>query len=197
MNDPTEAIRREMLAEINAEPGSRAALEAQHGQVWDTDQLQQEFEVVGFFGPARRRPAQVRLRQGLADVPAPSPFLLWVPARVTGSVCGADVALLCRPRLSDVRDLQWRNAPMPKYEIEQFEIYVLKYRVEANSAAEAIQKLFDGESEPVDEPEYVGTAEDMGLPVEENLGLADDLRALGMSVDDDVIPSICSIKEIE
>jgi hypothetical protein len=28
MNDPTESIRREMVAEINAEPGSRAALEA-------------------------------------------------------------------------------------------------------------------------------------------------------------------------
>jgi hypothetical protein len=58
MSDPTEAIRREMLAEINAEPGSRAALEAQHGQVWDTDQLRDEFEVIGFLAPfvvARRK----------------------------------------------------------------------------------------------------------------------------------------------
>lgn len=36
MSDPTEAIRRQQVAEINAEPGSREALEAQHGQVWDT-----------------------------------------------------------------------------------------------------------------------------------------------------------------
>ena len=58
MSDPTESIRREMVAEINAEPGSRAALEAKHGQVWDTDQVQQEFEVVGFMAPlvvVRRR----------------------------------------------------------------------------------------------------------------------------------------------
>jgi len=51
MNDPTESIRREMLAEINAEPGSRAAVEAKHGQVWDTDQLRDEFEVIGFLAP--------------------------------------------------------------------------------------------------------------------------------------------------
>jgi hypothetical protein len=51
MNDPTEATRREMVAEINAEPGSRAALETKHGQVWDTDQLRDEFEVIGFMAP--------------------------------------------------------------------------------------------------------------------------------------------------
>jgi hypothetical protein len=49
MNDPTEAARRERLAEINAEPGSREALEAQYGQVWDTRQLAQDFEVIGFL----------------------------------------------------------------------------------------------------------------------------------------------------
>ncbi len=37
MNDPTEAARRERLAEINNEAGSREALERQHGQVWTTD----------------------------------------------------------------------------------------------------------------------------------------------------------------
>jgi hypothetical protein len=58
MSDPTESIRREMLAEINAQPGSREALEVQHGQVWDTDQLCQDFEAIGFMAPlvvVRRR----------------------------------------------------------------------------------------------------------------------------------------------
>ena len=58
MSDPTESIRREMVAEINAEPGSRADLEAKHGQVWDTDQVRNEFEVIGFLAPlvvVRRR----------------------------------------------------------------------------------------------------------------------------------------------
>ena len=51
MNDPTEPYRRQRLAEINAEPGSRETLEARYGQVWDTQQLAQDFEVVGFMAP--------------------------------------------------------------------------------------------------------------------------------------------------
>ena len=58
MSDPTEAIRREMVAEINADPGSRQALEAKHGQVWSTDEMCEEFEAIGFMAPivvVRRR----------------------------------------------------------------------------------------------------------------------------------------------
>ncbi len=51
MSDPTESIRRERLAEINTEPSPREALEAQYGQVWDTQQLGQAFEVIGFMAP--------------------------------------------------------------------------------------------------------------------------------------------------
>ena len=51
MTDPTEAVRRERLVEINAEPGSREALEAQHGRVWDTSELQEEYQVLGFLAP--------------------------------------------------------------------------------------------------------------------------------------------------
>jgi hypothetical protein len=63
MNDPTEAARRERLVEINAEPGSREALDAEHGQVWNTEQLTQEFEVLGFLAPlvvVRRRAGGVK-----------------------------------------------------------------------------------------------------------------------------------------
>ena len=58
MSDPTELSRRQRLSEINAEPGSRAALEAQYGQVWTTDELTDEFEAIGFLAPflvVRRR----------------------------------------------------------------------------------------------------------------------------------------------
>ena len=51
MSDPTEAIRREMVKKINAEPGSREALEAEHGQVWDTQEMQEEFQAQGFGAP--------------------------------------------------------------------------------------------------------------------------------------------------
>ncbi len=58
MNDPTETIRRERLAEINIVPGSREALEAKYGQVWDTGELTEEFQAIGFMAPlvvVRRR----------------------------------------------------------------------------------------------------------------------------------------------
>ena len=51
MHDETEAIRREQVAEINSDPSSRESLEAKHGQVWDTKELQQDFEVLGFLAP--------------------------------------------------------------------------------------------------------------------------------------------------
>ena len=49
--DPTEALRRARVAEINADPGSREALEAQYGQVWDTSKMQEEFTALGFGAP--------------------------------------------------------------------------------------------------------------------------------------------------
>lgn len=51
MNDPTEQARRELVDAINVEPGSREALEAKHGQVWDTGELQRDFEVMSFMAP--------------------------------------------------------------------------------------------------------------------------------------------------
>jgi hypothetical protein len=58
MTDPTETIRRERLAEINAEPGSREALETRYGKVWTTQELAADFDVIGFMAPlavVRRR----------------------------------------------------------------------------------------------------------------------------------------------
>jgi hypothetical protein len=51
MNDPTESIRRELVNEINSEPGSREALKVKYGQVWDTQELSRDFEVTGFMAP--------------------------------------------------------------------------------------------------------------------------------------------------
>ena len=51
MSDPTEGIRQELVAAINSNPKTREELEALHGQVWDTQQLQQDFDVVGFMAP--------------------------------------------------------------------------------------------------------------------------------------------------
>ena len=58
---------------------------------------------------------------------------------------------------------------MPKYEIEQYELHVMRYRVEADSEAQAIVKLFQGEAEPVEQSqEYIEIADDYGLPADEH-----------------------------
>ncbi len=51
MNEPTETIRRNRIAEINVVHGSREDLENRYGQVWDTNQLSEEFQVIGFMAP--------------------------------------------------------------------------------------------------------------------------------------------------
>ena len=56
--DDTEQVRRVMLREINSKTAERAALEARVGKVWDTAQLAEDFEVLGFMAPfvvVRRR----------------------------------------------------------------------------------------------------------------------------------------------
>lgn len=49
--DETETIRRGMVAEINAAPGSREELESKYGQVWDTNELTRDFTVLSFAAP--------------------------------------------------------------------------------------------------------------------------------------------------
>ncbi|TWU41869.1 hypothetical protein [Novipirellula artificiosorum] len=51
MSDPTETIRRQQVAAINAEPGSREYLEAKHGDVFDTSEVQATFSVLSFLAP--------------------------------------------------------------------------------------------------------------------------------------------------
>jgi len=49
--DKTENTRRKLVKEINAIPSSREALEKEHGKVWNTEELSQEFRVIGFSAP--------------------------------------------------------------------------------------------------------------------------------------------------
>lgn len=52
MRDETEEIRREMVAEINANATEREALETVYGkEVWDTRELGAVFDVLGFMAP--------------------------------------------------------------------------------------------------------------------------------------------------
>jgi len=46
MSDPIENIRREMVKEINSKESEREAMEREHGQVWNTKELQEDFSVM-------------------------------------------------------------------------------------------------------------------------------------------------------
>jgi hypothetical protein len=83
-DDPTELAQRALLVEINAKPGSREALEACYGQVWDTRELQEDFNVLGFAAPlvvVRRKSDSVR---GSLEFQHQPPFLFQLRARVGG-----------------------------------------------------------------------------------------------------------------
>jgi type III secretion system FlhB-like substrate exporter len=87
---------------------------------------------------------------------------------------------------------------MPTFEIEQYELHAMKYRVEAASEADAIRLLLDGEAEPVEQSQdFIEVAEDFGIPVEQNRELADELRALGVPIGEAVIPSIRNIVKVK
>lgn len=58
MEDPSEAIRRQRLIEINNQPASREELQEKYGRVWNTEELAAEFEIKAFIAPmvvVRRR----------------------------------------------------------------------------------------------------------------------------------------------
>jgi len=51
MEDPTEGIRRLLVERYNVAPGSRESLEIEYGEVYDTQQVQEKFEILGFMAP--------------------------------------------------------------------------------------------------------------------------------------------------
>lgn len=52
MSDPTENARRQMVAKQQmAGPKTREQLEAQYGQVWNQEELNKEFKIIGFGAP--------------------------------------------------------------------------------------------------------------------------------------------------
>lgn len=86
---------------------------------------------------------------------------------------------------------------MSTYEIEQYELHTMKYRIEADDAVEAIVKLFNGEAEAVDNSlDFIEVADERGLLVADHPELAEKLRAQGVPAEQ-VIPSIRGIEEIE
>lgn len=51
MSDPTENIRKQMVAALNSNDATKAELEEKHGRVWTTDEMRKEFDALGFMAP--------------------------------------------------------------------------------------------------------------------------------------------------
>jgi len=88
---------------------------------------------------------------------------------------------------------------MPLYEIEQYELHVMKYRLVADSEADAIARLLMGEGEPVDNSlKFANIADDEGMSILENPDLSSQLFDQGVvKSGDTIIGSIRSIKQVE
>lgn len=88
---------------------------------------------------------------------------------------------------------------MPLYEVQQYESHIAFYNVEADSPAEAVRKVLDGEAEDdlVDgSPEYVEVDETRGIKLAEQLVLARELDRLGVTNQfrDQIVPSIRTVR---
>lgn len=87
---------------------------------------------------------------------------------------------------------------MPMFEIQQYELYTCTYRVRANSAAEAIHKLWDGEGTQVeDSEEYIEVDEEHGIPCDDNRDIVKGLEKLHYHIPESHISGIAGIEEIE
>ena len=89
---------------------------------------------------------------------------------------------------------------MAFYEVDQYELHFQTYRVEAESEAEAIAKVLNGDSEILDNRlEYVAPSINNGIWVDQNQELVDSIRLHDPSIfiGKTVIPSIRDIREVE
>jgi hypothetical protein len=88
------------------------------------------------------------------------------------------------------------------YEVEQYEIHTVTYRVKANSEAEAIQKVLEGDGDMVDDSqEYIETANEKFLPLDPEI--IKELEELGVQIEETAfddskgVPSIRSVEETD
>jgi isocitrate lyase len=87
---------------------------------------------------------------------------------------------------------------MHDYKIEQMQVYLRTYQVQAASEAEAVIKVFDGEAGSADDSvELIDLCDERGLCAADHPDLADELRKAGIMTDQVVIPSIRSIEKVE
>ena len=87
---------------------------------------------------------------------------------------------------------------MPKFQVEQYEIRVRTYDMVADSAAEAVAQVLRGDVDlTTGTAIFVEIAEDCGLPVEPYPDLAEALRQCGAIRQEEIIPSIRDVTQID
>jgi type III secretion system FlhB-like substrate exporter len=86
---------------------------------------------------------------------------------------------------------------LARFEIEQYELHCATYEVEARSAAEAIQKLFNGDGNPHCGSEFIDACKEVGIAVADAPNLVDELRKRGVELANSIIPSIRAVRRIE
>ena len=63
MSDPTEALRKQRLVELNSGDPNREALAERYGKIWSTEEMSRDFDGLGFMAPyiiVRRKSDGVR-----------------------------------------------------------------------------------------------------------------------------------------
>jgi len=88
---------------------------------------------------------------------------------------------------------------MPHFEVERYELYVRRYRIEATDEVDAVCRVYRDEGTPIEGSlVYVGVGNDYGMSVSEALDLADALWEIGAITSVDIIiPSIRSVREVD
>lgn len=89
---------------------------------------------------------------------------------------------------------------MPVFEVEQYELHAVTYRIEAADRAEAVMKLLsgDGDADMVDNSqEYIEIPEDYGMIDEELAKQLHERYCNPELLDDGRIPSIRAVLQVE
>ena len=85
---------------------------------------------------------------------------------------------------------------MERFEIQQYELHFTTYEIDATSVAEAIKRLLEGDGEKEDGPEFVDICDRVGMSLNDDPELADELRKLGVRLHGTIIPSIRSVRPV-
>jgi hypothetical protein len=82
------------------------------------------------------------------------------------------------------------------FEIEQYELHAMTYRVKADTLGEAVVKLLQGHGEPLDDTlDFIQVCTDKGMTADSVPDIATHLAQAGIDLGGLAVPVIPSIRE--